>query len=335
MQKMQSLDLDYSFNLADEMIPGKGEDSFFMDYTENAAVAAVFDGCGGIGSRQYASFRGYTGAYMSARAISGALHDWFHDRFHVRSCTAAAGIKEVPGDCRSEQGGDVEGMVREIGERFVSAVGVLSGMADSQSKISGALVRDFPSTAAIALVRRVRQGREIDCIWAGDSRIYLLDEEGLAQLTRDDIAGLDAMENLRKDGALTNMVAADGRFFLNHRTYYSNRPTAVIAATDGCFGYIPTPMDFEYLLLRSLLDARTPMEFEANLKQRILEVAGDDYTLGFMCFGFDTFSELQKSLESRCREVEEKYIRPMRLEGTEEAAQSLWRDYRENYMRCL
>ena len=45
----------------------------------NCAVAAVFDGCGGIGSRKYPRFMDHTGAYMASRAASGALHDWFHE----------------------------------------------------------------------------------------------------------------------------------------------------------------------------------------------------------------------------------------------------------------
>ena len=41
------------FCAAAEMIDDSGEDSFFYSAHENSAVAAVFDGCGGIGSRRY------------------------------------------------------------------------------------------------------------------------------------------------------------------------------------------------------------------------------------------------------------------------------------------
>ena len=181
-QSLYSLEPDDYFVLNGEMIEGRGEDSFYAACTPYTAVSAVFDGCGGIGSKKYSRFSGFSGAYMSSRAISGAMHDWFHDF-----------------------DGGISLDSQEIGTTmkayFRDAVKLLHRIGDEPSRIAGMLVRDFPSTAAVALVRKTEKGIELHCLWAGDSRIYLLDGQGLAQLTTDDIADRDAMHNLRADGA--------------------------------------------------------------------------------------------------------------------------------------
>ena len=312
------LDTNHLFVISGEMVQGQGEDSFFACASRGAAVAAVFDGCGGIGSRKYPVFKGHSGAYMSSRILGGALHDWFH----------AFEERDVPVS-------DGEAIRSEIEKYLRAGLDALRSRAESSSRISGMLVREFPSTAAIALGQRLRQGHVVHCFWAGDSRVYLLDEDGLAQLTADDLSGQDAMTNLRADAALTNMIAADGSFVLHHRSVFLDHPAAVFAATDGCFGYLPTPMDFEGLLLSSLLSARTPPAFEQNLERQILEAAGDDYTLGFMCFGFDSFPDLQDSVRDRMRILERDYLSALRKDDSEAAAGRLWEAYRGNYLRYL
>lgn len=333
-QGLFSLQPDDYFMINGEMIEGCGEDSFYAASSEYTSVLAVFDGCGGIGSRKYPRFSGHSGAYMSARAISGAMHDWFHDF----------------------DGGmtlDSQEIGTTMQDYFRNAVDFLHRIGDtSSSRLSGMLVREFPSTAAVALARKTAgsgkkesevlkaggpdsQGIELHCLWAGDSRIYLLDEDGLAQLTVDDIADHDAMHNLRADGALTNMVAADGTFSLHHRVLRLKEPVVILASTDGCFGYLPTPMDFEDLLLSSLLQADCPRSFEEALRKEILEVAGDDYTLGFMCFGFESFSALKNHFKKRSAGLLKKYIRPMTENGSEEFAEKLWSSYKNDYLRYL
>ena len=49
-------------------------------------------------------------------------------------------------------------------------------------------------------------------MWAGDSRVYVLYEKGLLQMTVDDLDVSDAMKNLSADGALTNVISSDGNY---------------------------------------------------------------------------------------------------------------------------
>ena len=200
------------------------------------------------------------------------------------------------------------------------------------------MVRDFPTTAAAALVRNSEQGTEVQCFWAGDSRVYLMNREGLAQLTRDDVDGTNAMSNLRSDGALTNVVAADREFVLHagkKLRFGDKDPYMIFAATDGCFGYLPTPMDFEDMILTCLLKAEGPMDFRHRLEESISETAGDDYTLAFMSFGFGDFRTMQESMRPRKRTLQHDYMDWMEQDPSLEMQERLWQEYRINYERLL
>ena len=53
--------IDFQFAFSEEMIEANGEDSFYADINENYSVLSVFDGCGGLGSKEYDNFNGKTG----------------------------------------------------------------------------------------------------------------------------------------------------------------------------------------------------------------------------------------------------------------------------------
>ena len=143
------------------------------------------------------------------------------------------------------------------------------------------------------------------------------------------------MHNLRADGAMTNMLAADMDFTLHHRVYALQTPSVIFTATDGCFGYLPTPMHFEQMILMSLLQADNPISFENNLRKEILDVTGDDYTMGGMYFGFGCFEALRERAAKRESELEKRYMEPMRQDESEEKAQEIWESYKKDYLRFL
>ena len=129
--------------------------------------------------------------------------------------------------------------------------------AGGSSRIRGGLFREFPTTAAIVYIQNSSRGILLHVIWAGDSRVYLMDGRGLAQLSGDDIEGEDAFTNLYNDGVLTNVLSSDKNYALHSKSILLSEPALVLTATDGCFGYLSSPMEFEYLLLESL-EGATP-----------------------------------------------------------------------------
>jgi len=309
--------------LAGAAVEGRGEDSFFCSGPETdagPAVIGVFDGSGGLGGRMHREMGGYNEAYLGSRILSGALCDWYEDH-------------------KKELFYDGETITKSVGEYFSEAFGILSSKTTENRLISGSLVRSFPTTAAIAMALNNQRGVLLHIIWAGDSRVYLLDEEGLAQLTVDDVLTTDAFENLRSDDSMTNVLSSDGKYTLHHKQILINRPTMVIAATDGCYGYIPSPMEFEYELLSNLMEASTPNDYTRRLGILFDEVAGDDYTMGVLDFYFGTFQNQKKLLSDRLKEVTLKYSRPLsdcrrdQPKKAQDMARALWNEYRIGYER--
>ena len=131
------------------------------------------------------------------------------------------------------------------------------------------------------------------------------------------------------------MIAADGRYTLHRRRMTLTRPAVVFAATDGVFGYIRTPMEFEWLLLRVLCDADTPAAFSARLQEILSEVAGDDFTLALSSFFFGDYDALRGAFSARVQALERDYVRPLHAQRTEALQSELWARYRVGYERYL
>lgn len=324
--------LDDLFVVEGAMIEDNGEDSWFCALGENSAIAAVFDGSGGLGAKKYRNFSGKTGAYIGARVVSGAASDWYH-RADAAGTLAQEGFRGFPDYVRRGYA-----LAKErINERI---------------RVAGSMTRELPTTAAAAVLTPVEEkggnpfarGR-FDCklrvLWAGDSRVYLLDPSGLIQVTKDDLDEMDAYSNLLSDGAMNNVVAADGQTVFHQGSITLESPFLVFAATDGCFGYTRTPMEFEYLVLSAMAQAWTPEEFQRILKESIEGPAGDDFTLCLMAAGFGSFAQMKKTFASRKSLLEEKYIRPLEemrgkdREASVELEKALWEEYRTGYERLL
>ncbi len=293
-----------------------GEDSFYCAAGKTSAIISVCDGCGGLGARKYESLQGHTGAYMASRIVSGAISGWYHKNYH-------------------KKWENIQRFAASIDACIREAYAVCEPYGIEKMKIMGSMVRKFPTTLALAYAEAAKDGICLHLLWAGDSRIYLLDTHGLAQLTEDDTDGLDAYENLFSDGAMTNVLSSDGKYGLHYRTIHLHTPCLIFAATDGCFGYIPSPMEFEYTVLHNIHTSKTPDEFKKNLKADFMRYAEDDLTLGLMSFFYGSFEQMQEQLSERMAVVEECYIRLLSDESDDTMAKELWLMYKPEYERYL
>jgi hypothetical protein len=208
---------------------------------------------------------------------------------------------------------------------------------------------------AMAAVKRrdgVDDTWECHLLWAGDSRVYLLRPgSGAAQLTTDDIRDQgDAMANLRQDSVISNAMSADTPFVVNHRKVELTAPFMIIAATDGCFGYVPSPMHFEWLLLSTLRQSPDPDSWSDLLQAQIIAIGGDDASMAVLGIGagHQGFQELfagrtatlQKRWVAPLDELEaevtalERQLDELRRQQTRYAAE-LWAAYRPGYEQYL
>ncbi|MBR4308605.1 MAG: hypothetical protein IKT58_03320 [Oscillospiraceae bacterium] len=316
MQK--KLPLDFLLRFCRDMIPKNGEDSYCYCFCDTAGLLGVFDGCGGAGARKHEYYSDKTEAYMASRICAGAVYDSFCKTF-PREISANEFVEQI---------------------LVPDALNCLRAYAPPKEnngvQIMGSMVRTLPTTAAIALVQD--GGREdllVSAIWAGDSRVYLLDGQGLAQLTEDDTTVPDPMLTLYEDGILKNIFCSDRKVRVNCRSFRVKPPFVLLSATDGCFGYVSTPMEFEGILLGTLLNAQSPKDWEEKMAGLIGKCAGDDHTLCLASFGYGDFAKLRSSMKNRYDYIVQAYLNTVNDLPVEDRQSRfvLWEKYRGEYMR--
>lgn len=312
--------LDFVMSFCCDKVPGHGEDSYCYSFCDVAGLLGTFDGCGGAGARKHDYYSGRTEAYMASRFCAGIFYDQFCRLFPCNQ-TAENLTKTV----FSPQ---IEQRLNEFSPP----------KNENGVQIKGSSVRTLPSTAAVALMQQRADGSiAVTAIWAGDSRVYIMDSLGLAQLTVDDTTVSDPMANIYEDGILKNVLCSDKPVKLHCKTIVMNEPFIVFSATDGCFGYLSTPMEFEGLLLETLLTTRCVAEWESKLMRTLGSIAGDDHTLCMASYGYEDYKSLQSNFARRYDYIKTYYLIPTSKIPVEdrESRFELWNSYRDNYMRYI
>lgn len=295
-----------------EKIRYNGEDSYYTSINDNASIVSVFDGCGGSGAKKYNKFQNKTGAYMSSRAVAGATKDWFAESFGTPEYEKAPALS--------------------LKKKIKEYLSICKEVGDEASALKGGLTKDFPTTASI-IIASSEDNKNVDvlCLSVGDSRCYLLSPEGgLMQLSEDDLGNVDAMENLTTDAALTNVITTSKDFDIHQKKITVKSPCVLFTATDGCFGYLSTPMEFEYLLIDTLLESQNVLEWESKLKEILISISGDDFSFTGLSIGFGTFQNLQGSFRSRASYLLSSYISKLKDASLEEK-KKLWEMYKGSY----
>jgi Protein phosphatase 2C len=326
------------FNLA--KIPDHGEDSDpIVRHGRHLGLVAVFDGMGGAGGTVYETPEGpRTGAYIASRV--------------ARDVVEPRMLRLLDPEWNLDGPAAARDLQRAVKQALVET---LVGLNAPASGLRSRLIRALPTTMAMmALQRRDSEGDRWTghLLWSGDSRVYVLHPEtGTHQLTTDDIreAG-DAMVNLRQDSVLSNVMSADTDFVVRHHEVELQAPFVAIAATDGCFGYLPSPMHFEHLILAALRDSHDADGWSTSMQAAISAVTGDDAAMGLLAVGAN-HAELQQLFAPRTTELERRWIQPLDALGAEvrraeqaleEAARrqvtgraQLWGAYKADYERYL
>lgn len=299
--------------------PEEGEDSFAMRADASGAFLCVADGCGGLGSRRYPHLEQRTGAYLAARLVTRAY---------------AGFARETPRLPFTPEEGERQ---RRALEEAIGAM--LSGFAQrhlprNSTRIVGSMQRELPATLCGACVMPGAAGwRELCFCWAGDSRGYVLDENGLHQCTRDDLrGGPDAFESLYRDTPLSNVLCAGETARVSMRRMRAPLPGVILLATDGAYSALPTPMEFEFLLVDTLLTAKSWAGWQRRLENRIGKWAQDDATLLLYPCGAEDLVALQRRLAPRRAFLQRNYITPVRRhKGNIAFARERWQSYRQTY----
>lgn len=323
--------VDYCISFNVEKKRDNGEDCEVHSVNKEAAFFGVFDGCGGAGSQSCPKFRRKTEAYIASRVVADAFQNWF-ESFDLASGWEITSLKN----------------------QVVSYLSECEQLVGEKSMLMGGIRKKFPTTAAAGICYPGEKTIEVNVYWAGDSRVYLLTQQGLAQLTEDDLGGIDAMENLTDDGVLTNMISLSKDFDIHTGHISVDCPGIIFAATDGCFSYLSTPMEFEYLLLKTMLNSdcvssdnegvskswlermndKKPIGWQEQLSEVIGSFSGDDYTISGYTIGFGSFVDMKKSFIGRANYLYSTYIAGLQDKKYDDKF-ALWQEYKDNYHRFV
>lgn len=301
---------DQYFSVRGEQVIGKGEDSYLIYLNECGGIIGVFDGCGGSGARKYPAFDGHTGAYVASRILAEETYYWFKAE-------------------QSRMGLDIKNEKKVLKENIDRRLKACTRKDKTESLLMGSMHKEFPSTLATAVVRYKEGKAGVSVLWSGDSRVFFLDKNGLHQATIDDLPNPDAMLNLREDAGMVNVVSASHSYEIHEETYLLEVPCVIFAATDGCFGYLKTPMEFEKLLLGCLHEAKSIAHWQELLDERFKQIAGDDYTLCMLILGFGSFQKLKDYFLQR--EIYMKKTYPLSGLTPESELFSQWEKYKAGY----
>lgn len=310
--------IDSAFVVSGEMKKGNGEDSYAYAINEKIGFISVFDGCGGIGSRQYEELGNKTGAYIASRVIADTVLKTFNEFCLSQSTLNSRSFDDF---CKNMK---------------INSVTELSEINNKTRKttLKGSLSKDFPTTmSAIFFDVGNNSGLNLYYVWAGDSRGYLLQPFGLMQITNDDVFGNeDSFSNLSNDGNLSNFMCADGSFHYNKRILECPKRSILISATDGCFGYFSTPMEFEFMLLDTLIVSSSINEWKEKISNFISQYTGDDYTLCVAVSGFGSYKQLRHQFKRRHSQLYKKYISKIH-DSSKDSLLEMWKDYKKVYYR--
>jgi len=291
-----------SIALFSEQEAGAGEDAEpLVMLDSDRLVLGVFDGMGGAGCSHHmvgAELR--TEAFLASRLARAVVAEYFESRTD-------------PGpDSRANATETAAALKGALDVRFSE---LASQLTRNPQRLTGSLIRTLPTTMA-ALQLQIRHGNnsriDYGAFWAGDSRAYTLSPYfGLQQLTVDDIAsGGDALHSLLEDSRISNVINGGASFVIRATVGDISIPAVFLVATDGCFGYVPTPAHFEQAILDCLIEAVDAIEWQAKLKDTLAIVAGDDFSLALVAIGWKNFARLKNAFGDRRTRLMRDFIDP-------------------------
>ena len=182
-------------------------------------------------------------------------------------------------------------------QKIASNVGFVMETTVKNSKL-------LPSTLVIGLVNDSDEREDLDVVylWAGDSRAYVWDRNGLGIFTEDH----------EKNETMTNLINLSIPFYLEGKMYTVNKPCILFNASDGCYKCpaFASPFDLEYIILDALKDADTFDMGVENLKNtlNILSTHDDSCTLAISTYGYSLFEDIRSDVLARLKYIDENII---------------------------
>ena len=204
-------------------------------------------------------------------------------------------VRTCPEDKRAE-------LVQEMGDTLAELVKEkLTAIADNvgfeiETSVVGAYL--LPSTLTVAVMDDCGDHVDVIYLWAGDSRAYLWDRSGLAQITEDHEEG----------ETMTNLITLTKPFRIEGRFVTVKTPCMLLNASDGCYKCVSfdSPFDLEYIFLRSISDT-TDFDKSSEFLATQFSVLGrhdDSNTMALCTFGYDSYEDVKADVVARLGDID-------------------------------
>lgn len=285
------------------------EDAVLMNtYKEEFFYMGLFDGCGEIGNKKYKRAGDHTGSWIASRLAAKTCDEVIQTDGKVDEGRLEAELYEA---------------MKKAEERFSE------GGVKAKDQVS------LPASMALCKIYSGKNGLcETEIFWNGNARGYLLDSKGLSLLTKDDMA--EEKDPLKIDydtKTIENCVNADKKFTVNNKKIDVKEPSLIILSSVGGYGCFQTPMDFEGMILRALLESgERPSNFESNVTSYLLSNSKDDFSICVTAVGFDDFEGMKKYFVERYKDLASEYLIP-EMEANKDILNDLFEKYCESYYR--
>jgi len=282
----------------------------------------VFDGMGGAGAGQVTFSLDNQMPQSTTEALLAS-----------RICWRAAMSWIVNSDLRHR-----DDLRKEISSLLKSATNKTS--LSEGSRIRGTLTKRLPTTMVLSQVQPLTSDDRFNITtwWAGDSRAYLLTpEHGLAAITRDHVRESDQLEQLRSDPPIENVVNQSTDFYLEETIQEVSGPFVLLLATDGVFGYLPTPGFLELGLLEAL--SNRSQEVSNKFATFCTTYAADDVSAVMVVSGFQDDRDVTDRFRVRLATLRNQYSQILAMNPEDPnwntEVERLWGLERPTYQRLL
>lgn len=185
-----------------------------------------------------------TSGYFASRLVTAIVLYELKTNPQYERNTLLSKLKSLDSAARVEElrhlGEGLAETIRVKLERFAERMGLVL-----ESKTRGSYL--LPSTLVIALTEEHDEDVDVLYLWAGDSRGYLWDTDGLAQITDDH----------EQNETMTNLITLTKPFAIEARLLTVKKPVVLFNASDGCYKCpcFASPLDLEYSLLQGFAGA--------------------------------------------------------------------------------
>ena len=257
----------------------------------------ICDGAGGTGSSKHKNvvFENktdtFTSAYLASRLVSKSAHS-----FLVKNSNNILKFAE------QDNTKDIKSMVEEMGNSIRTT---LDNFVNEQKLFllnSGSTLKMLPSTLTSIIYNHYPEGTVAVVISVGDSWALMLDQNGLHQLSKEDITYGNAMTNSSNAGTL---VSQNCDFHLNIAVY-KNLPSKcmIFATSDGLTDRLKPLYRLENNLISFLAHSSNwnKDSIEAQLKQLIEKSRcnkSDDCSIAGAMLGFESIDDFQDCVTQR------------------------------------